>query len=545
MKDFSVVVIGCEEEKEMELTVDLTRLRAMPQERPFPTGVLFGVSRSSTTEAEGGLLHFVTLSNCGQGTNDVGRTGVWLDESAGPLHVLLWDRRAEAFSVLPPDAPQHTRVQEMLAGGARLCDYAYLNVWRSFSSGVTRSVLERLLVPPGVLVVPGASTNANDDNTGAEIEKTSTEMDVEGNSGSSSGGAQRKQRHVEALLLQQQWKAGAGQQLTPYFAEGAGRAPSWPELYPPASTIAEMSVPERTAFYFDSSQRLEWVLGRCGGEDALVGGFKVAFVHFLLLACQAGLEHWKHVIRLMCTCGDAAVARRPGLFAAFLRAVAAHLLCADFNELLADPDSSAYGFFGECFGGLYEVLDAECFGSTELMRAAGSLRRALVKRCGIDPTNCSNCNSIVAGDVSVTEENGGPVLLSEDGTRELTEEEALRFLEEARREAGPHTCSERRRKARGQQAEKDNSSSSEPSAGHVERRNRLAEAIDSVQTELREDEKGMDVEAVEKEDSGKATKKTLQPSFKNRRRKKKPNTQAINAHRMTGPMSFGDEDDII
>ena len=529
MNSFSVVVIGCEEEKEMELTVDLTRLRAMPQERPFPTGVLFGVRRGPPEQGgeRNSQMHFVTLSNCGQGVNDVGRVGVWLDESVGPLQVLLWDRHDETFTVLSPDAPQHKRVQEMIDGGAHLCEYAYANIWKSFSSGITSRVLERLLIPPGVHTVAGNTNDTND----PESQGPSSAEHMETS-------AQRKERHVEALLHQ---RAKATGQLTPFFADNAGgRVPSWPELYPPTAAIARMPVPERTSFYFDSSQRLEWVLGHCGGEGALIGGLKVAFVHFLLLACQASLEHWKHVIKMLCTCGDSAVCRHTDMFAAFLRGVSAHLLCADFNELLADPDSSAYEFFEECFGGLYEVLGAECFGSVDLMRASGSLRRALVKRCGIDP-----------GNRGAIDEGEGPVLLCEDGSRELTEGEAQDFLEEMRKEEGPHTCSERRRRARGTMDVEEGKETYEPSSMHVERRNRLSEAIDSVQLGGKNDkDKGfldgstMDVEYKQTNGNGENTKKVIQPSFKNRRKKKQSGPATTPLRKMNGPMSFGDEDDI-
>lgn len=523
MDSFSVVVIGCEEEKEMELTVDLTRLRAMPLERPFPTGVLFGVRRGPSEQVteRSSQMHFVTLSNCGQGVNDVGRAGIWLDESAGPLQVLLWDRHDETFTLLPPGAPQHKRIQEMIDGGAQLCEYAYANIWKSFVAGITPRVLERLLVPPGVHTVAG---NTNDTGITETQSPSSTECPETS--------AQRKERHVEALLHQRAKTTG---QLTPFFADGAGgRVPSWPELYPPTAAIARMPVPERTAFYFDSSQRLEWVLGRCGGEAALIGGLKVAFVHFLLLACQASLEHWKHVIRMLCTCGESAVCKHTDMFAAFLRGVSAHLLCADFNELLADPDSSAYEFFEECFGGLYEVLGTECFGSVDLMRASGSLRRALVKRCGIDPGNRGGID-----------EGEGPVLLCEDGSRELTEGEAQRFLEEMRKEEGPHTCSERRRRARGTMDVEESKETYEPSTRHVEKRNRLSEAIDSVQLDLK-DESGKsfgDGNDMEVED----TKRVIQPSFKNRRKKKKKQGGLATTplRKMNGPMSFGDEDDDI
>lgn len=524
MNAFSVVVVGCEEEREMELTVDLTRIRAMPQERPFPTGVLFGVRKGPAelcSEKEN-QVHFVTLSNCGQGVNDVGRTGMWLDESAGPLHVLIWDRHTETFALLSPDAPQHKRVQEMIDSGAHLCEYAYPNIWKSFSTGISTSVLERLLVPPGVHTVAGTSdiTASTDSQEHSSLKDTETS-------------AQRKERHVEALLHQ---RARATEQLTPYFADNAGgRVPSWPELYPPTATIANIPVAERTSFYFDSSQRLEWVLKHCGGEKALIGGLKVAFVHFLLLACQTGLEHWKHVIKMLCTCGDVAVSRHTDMFAAFLRTATAHLLCADFNELLSDPDSSAYEFFEDCFGGFYETLGTECFGSVELMRASGSLRRALIKRCGIDPRGGETFDG-----------GEGPVLLCEDGSRELTEEEAQSFLEEVQRNGGPNTSSERRRRAgRGMDTE-ESPEDYTPSTEHVEKRDKLSEAIDFANVKLREAEENgssMEVEDKQEEAEIESTKRTLQPSFKNRR-KKKQGAPVGPLRKMNGPMSFGDEDDL-
>jgi len=348
-----VVFAGLEHAPGVLAGVDLTRIE-LPTTQRLPPGVLVGVDLRSDDEddAAEGVLHFASAAG----------SGVWIDVRG--VEVLSWDRATEELAVpsetdtdVVTSTQDAARVKAAAAHGAQLCEPRSPDAWRDLTRYITHDVLQHAGIPCGTKVLPGALAD----------ERTSADTSA----------------------------------VVPFFAD-LGRVPAWSLLRPPAAELVAMTPAQRTAFGYDASARLDWVLAHNAlSERALLGEFQLAFVTFLLLSSQLALDHWKALIQLFCSCGADSLARRHELFEAFLTAAAAQFARCDLAELLSDPlvaPTAGSSIVEVCFRQLFESLE----GNERLRSAAKRFRAVAVRRCGFDPARTALSDMYAAGEDAPT-----------------------------------------------------------------------------------------------------------------------------------------------
>jgi len=116
-----------------------------------------------------------------------------------------------------------------------------------------------------------------------------------------------------------------------------------------------------------------------GNQFGVLGEVEFAFCSFLLGESLEGLEQWKHLTRMLCSC-DTAVDTKQDLFAAFTR-----LLSAQFRSLPKDFFSDALSsenFLRSCLRDYLEILEDSPKRSAELRKEEAQLRALLKSKFG-------------------------------------------------------------------------------------------------------------------------------------------------------------------
>lgn len=285
----------------------------------FPQGREFGTDLR--TYAVGPLFRGMKLIPPGLHLvifgSELDRSGAFVRLGPGEVCVFKWDAATELPTFQVPDEERErvsAAVHRMeLDAGLGPYELHTAAEWHELACHVDESVLQRAGVPCGTVVVPGS---ADDE------------------------------------AAQKPAVAGA---LRPYF-DGLPRVASYTQVDPCQQRAGgEQGTggrrgAELTQFLLDRSEWLGQLLrdeyGGGGGGDAaeeaagraLVGELQLAFLLFLQLSSLAALEQWKALVHLLCCC-DAAMLRRPALFASFLRALEAQLRLAP-SDLFVDALSA-------------------------------------------------------------------------------------------------------------------------------------------------------------------------------------------------------------
>lgn len=157
---------------------------------------------------------------------------------------------------------------------------------------------------------------------------------------------------------------------------------------PPVSIPEGASHSEITRLQMDRTAVLEKLLRHeySGSNDAnetwLLGEMQHAFVSFVVGESLAGLEQWKGIVHLLCSC-ESAVEGRPSLYRGFLETLHGqflHIPADFFHDALSGP----HNFLRPSLRDLFEILaDSEV--PKEVREQEHALRSLLLRRFQWDP----------------------------------------------------------------------------------------------------------------------------------------------------------------
>uniref|UniRef100_A0A914V7U3 Protein AAR2 homolog n=1 Tax=Plectus sambesii TaxID=2011161 RepID=A0A914V7U3_9BILA len=266
----------------------------------FPESAEFGVDYKSWTVGEKfkGLkmippgVHFIYYS-CGRAP----RIGFFHDFKPQEVLVKKWDKQTEDLSMETVDEEEISRFRSNLQSmDPFLGPYPFdtYRSWFALSSHMTGPLVEQLCPLSGRIT------------SQAELVTMETELMEAATSEVARNSNTVDRQHPTRLR----------------FADSQGLPimrirPGYDLRFHAIPERQQLSASERAGMVMDASAQLERLLTEFSDEKQLLGELQFAFVCFLMGQIYESFEHWKRLVRLLCSCHEALVSRRQ-LFMDFL-----------------------------------------------------------------------------------------------------------------------------------------------------------------------------------------------------------------------------------
>lgn len=104
----------------------------------------------------------------------------------------------------------------------------------------------------------------------------------------------------------------------------------------------------------DKTHALERLIGWAGSEDSLLGELQFSFITFLIGESFSGLEAWKEILRIFCSCEEA-VHKHTSLMVSFVKVLRMQLKQTP-EDMFMDPITSG-NFLGPCVKSLLQIVE--------------------------------------------------------------------------------------------------------------------------------------------------------------------------------------------
>lgn len=271
-----------------------------------PVGTQFGIDMKSwaTGEKFKGVkmippgIHFVYYSATNKHGDVAPRVGFMHDFKRSEFVVKKWDSESEGISPVEVIDAEVARLKADLLNLDRyLGPYPFdtYKKWKNLTNRITENHLSRL-VPTSGLIRSALDLSAAERSASPKAKKRRSRPST----------AEEKE---DDLLPELTPLPGTELRLTPLPSES----------YPKGSTPAEI-----TKHSIDQSYTLEAMLSTYENICDLIGEVQFSFVCFLVGNSLEALDHWKMLVKLLCSC-ETAVSRRTQLYSHFIEALEAQL----------------------------------------------------------------------------------------------------------------------------------------------------------------------------------------------------------------------------
>ncbi|XP_049770617.1 protein AAR2 homolog [Schistocerca cancellata] len=334
--------------------------------RDLPPGTEFGIDLKSWNTGNKFLgvkmippgVHYVHYSATDQLGDTAPRSGFMYDFKTSEVVVRRWDKDAEDLDIKDVGDEEKARVRSNLLNLDRFLGPYPFDIWKkwqSMTNKISARLAERLMPECGQVRSAPEMAPTPSDGDGAE----------EGRRGRRSGATaeEREERLLPALCP----LPGTAPRLTPLPLQG------WPRGATPA---------EVTRHSLDSSFKLDTLLQQMDSPDELLGELQFCFVLFLVGHSLDAFEHWKRLVRLLCSCVDA-LGSKPQFFVDFISVLETQVTEIP-EEFLADIVANK-NFVYVSLRELFRNLQDTCCEADSRLKARGErLARALTGRLGWD-----------------------------------------------------------------------------------------------------------------------------------------------------------------
>lgn len=271
-----------------------------------PAGTQFGIDMKTWTTGEKfkGVkmippgIHFVYFSATNNHGDVAPRVGFMHDFKRSEFVVKKWDSENEGISLIEVSDIEVARLKADLLNLDRyLGPYPFdaYKKWKSLTDRITVNHLSRL-VPTSGWIRSALELSAGEMNASPKVKKRRSRPST----------AEEKE---DDLLPELKPVPGTELRLTHLPLES----------YPKGSTPAEI-----TKHSLDQSYTLESMLSTYENVCDLIGELQFTFVCFLVGYSLEALDHWKMLVKLLCSC-ETAVSHRTQLYSQFIEALEVQL----------------------------------------------------------------------------------------------------------------------------------------------------------------------------------------------------------------------------